>query len=488
MNDNTLTQKTFSGMFWKFAERILAQLVSIVVAIELARILLPEDYAVVSIVAIFFTFCNVFISSGLNAALIQKKDSDILDYSTILYANIAISAFLYVVMFFSSPLIARIYDEPLLVPVIRVMGLTFFINGVKAVVCAKISNDLQFKKFFAATLSGTIVSAVLGITMALKGFGAWALVAQQMSNSLIDTVILLFVSGIRFVPKFSPARFRSLFDYGSKIFLAGIINTAYEEARPLVVGIKFTTVDLAYYNKGMLYPKLINTTLSDTLSSVLFPVMSKVQTDIEALRAMTKRFVRLCSFIVFPIMLGLFAVSDNLVIVLLKEKWAPIIIYVKIFSLTGILSIIQSGNLLPIRSIGRSDMILKLDIIKKTLYFIILVAFILLSKSPVILATMGFLTNTIAFAINAYANQSLIGYGVKNQVVDIVENLFPAAIMCVVVSFMNMIPVPRIFLLCLQVLTGAAVFCAFSILFRNSNFWYLLDFAKQYYRKLKAQS
>ena len=488
MNDNTLTQKTFSGMFWKFAERILAQLVSIVVAIELARILLPEDYAVVSIVAIFFTFCNVFISSGLNAALIQKKDSDILDYSTILYANIAISAFLYVVMFFSSPLIARIYDEPLLVPVIRVMGLTFFINGVKAVVCAKISNDLQFKKFFAATLSGTIVSAVLGITMALKGFGAWALVAQQMSNSLIDTVILLFVSGIRFVPKFSPARFRSLFDYGSKIFLAGIINTAYEEARPLVVGIKFTSVDLAYYNKGMLYPKLINTTLSDTLSSVLFPVMSKVQTDIEALRAMTKRFVRLCSFIVFPIMLGLFAVSDNLVIVLLKEKWAPIIIYVKIFSLTGILSIIQSGNLLPIRSIGRSDMILKLDIIKKTLYFIILVAFILLSKSPVILATMGFLTNTIAFAINAYANQSLIGYGVKNQVVDIVENLFPAAIMCVVVSFMNMIPVPRIFLLCLQVLTGAAVFCAFSILFRNSNFWYLLDFAKQYYRKLKAQS
>ena len=473
-------------MFWKFAERVLAQLVSTVVAIELARILVPEDYAVVSIVAIFFTFCNVFISSGLNAALIQKKDSDILDYSTILYANIAISAFLYVLMFFTSPLIAKVYDEPLLVPVIRVMGLTFFINGIKAVVCAKISNDLQFKKFFAATLSGTVFSAVLGITMALKGFGAWALVAQQMSNSLIDTVILLFVSGIRFVPRFSPARFKSLFDYGYKIFLAGIINTAYEEARPLVVGIKFTSVDLAYYNKGLLYPKLINSTLSDTLASVLFPVMSKVQTDVESLRAMTKRFIRICSYVVFPVMLGLFAVSDNLVIVLLKEKWAPIIIYVKIFSLTSILSIIQSGNLLPIRAIGRSDMILKLDIIKKTIYFIILVAFILFSKSPVILATMGFLTNTIAFAINAYANQSLIGYRIRNQIVDIMENLFPAAIMCLVVFFMNMIPIHRILLLCLQVLTGAAVFCAFSILFKNSNFWYLLDYAKQYYRKLKA--
>lgn len=473
-------------MFWKFAERILAQLVSTIVAIELARILMPEDYAVVSIVAIFFTFCNVFISSGLNTALIQKKDSDILDYSTILYANIAISAVLYAVMFFTSPLIARIYDEPLLVPVIRVMGLSFFINGIKAVVCAKISNDLQFKKFFAATLSGTVFSAVLGITMALKGFGAWALVAQQMSNSLIDTVILLFVSGIRFVPKFSAARFKSLFDYGYKIFLAGIINTAYEETRPLVVGIKFTSVDLAFYNKGQLYPKLINSTLSDTLASVLFPVMSKVQTDVEALQAMTKRFIRICSYVVFPIMLGLFAVSDNLVIVLLKEKWAPIIIYVKIFSLTSILSIIQSGNLLPIRAIGRSDMILKLDIIKKTIYFIILVAFILFSKSPVILATMGFLTNTIAFAINAYANQSLIGYRIGNQIVDIVENLFPAAIMCLIVVFMNRIPLPRILLLCLQVLTGAAIFCALSILFKNSNFRYLLDYAKQFYGKLKA--
>ena len=473
-------------MFWKFAERILAQLVSTIVAIELARILVPEDYAVVSIVAIFFTFCNVFISSGLNTALIQKKDSDILDYSTILYANIAISAVLYAVMFFTSPLIAKIYDEPLLVPVIRVMGLTFFINGIKAVVCAKISNDLQFKKFFAATLSGTVFSAVLGITMALKGFGAWALVAQQMSNSLIDTVILLFVSGIRFVPKFSAARFKSLFDYGYKIFLAGIINTAYDETRPLVVGIKFTSVDLAFYNKGQLYPKLINSTLSDTLASVLFPVMSKVQTDVEALQAMTKRFIRICSYVVFPIMLGLFAVSDNLVIVLLKEKWAPIIIYVKIFSLTSILSIIQSGNLLPIRAIGRSDMILKLDIIKKTIYFIILVAFILFSKSPVILATMGFLTNTIAFAINAYANQSLIGYRIGNQIVDIVENLVPAAIMCLIVVFMNRIPLPRILLLCLQVLTGAAIFCALSILFKNSNFRYLLDYAKQFYGKLKA--
>lgn len=486
MKDNSLTQKAFSGVFWKFAERVLAQLVTTVVSIELARILVPEDYAVVSIVAIFFTFCNVFISSGLNTALIQKKDSDILDYSTILFANIFISAALYAVMFFASPHLARLYDEPLLVPVIRVMGISFFINGIKAVVCAKISNDLQFKKFFAATLSGTIFSAVLGITMALKGFGAWALIAQQMSNSLIDTVILIFVSGIRFVPRFSLTRFRGLFSYGSKIFLAGIINTAYEEIRPLVIGIKFTTVDLAYYNKGMQFPKLITATMNDTLASVMFPVMAKVQTDLGEIQMMTRRFVRICSYIVFPVMLGLFAVSDNLIITLLTEKWAPIIIYVRIFSLTSVLSIIQSGNLLPIRAIGRSDTILKLDIIKKSIYFIILIAFILFSKTPVILATMGFLVNLIAFGINAYANQSLIGYRIGKQIVDIVENMIPAAIMCAIVYCMNMIPVHRAILLFIQIATGFAVFCALSILFKNENFRYLLNFLKQYCRKLRA--
>lgn len=487
LNAQTLSRKTISGIFWKFAERFTAQVVSTIVGILLARILVPEDYAVVSVVTIYFTFCNLFISSGLNAALIQKKNADILDYSTILYTNLLIAVILYVAMFLLAPLIARIYEQPLLTPVIRVMGISLFVNGIKAVICAKVSNDLRFRMFFWATLIGTVISAVLGITMALNGFGAWALVVQQLSNSLIDTVVLTMVSRIRFVLRFSTERFKALFRYGFYLFLAGFINTTYEEIRPLFVGIRFSTTDLAFYNKGMQYPRLIHLSLNDTLASVLFPVMSKAQEDLGIIRAMTRRFICVCSYIVFPVMLGLFAVADNLIVLLLKEKWAPIIIYVKIFSVTGLLGIIQNGNLLPIRAIGRSDVILKLDIIKKTLFFLILVVFLIFAKNPQMLAAMGVFTTLIAFAVNSYATQKLIDYKIKTQVLDIITNLIPAAIMCAVVSLMNRIPINPYVLLSAQILSGALLYCALSILFRNSNFRYLWGYTAQIRNALSAK-
>lgn len=478
MEKKSLSQKAFSGVFWKFAERGLAQLVSAIVAIVLARLLLLEDYAVVSVVTIFFTFCNLFISSGLNTGLIQKKDSDIIDYSTILISNIIASTILYTVMFFACPLIASIYRQPLLIPIIRVMGLTFFINGVKAVVCAKVSSDLRFRMFFWSTLVGTAISAIVGIYMALKGFGAWALVAQQMSNSLLDTVILTCSSRIRFVWKFSWDRFKSLFNYGSKLLLAEIIDTAYEEIRPLVVGIKFSTTDLAYYNKGMQYPKLVNSTVSDTLASVLFPVMTKVQDNMQQVLGMTRRFIKVCSYVIFPVMLGLFAVSDNLIPLLLTEKWAPIVIYVKLFCISHMLTIVQRGNLQPIRAIGRSDVLLKLDIIKKSIYFVVLIVFVVLSRGPETLAAMGILTSIIAACINTTANRKLFGYLLKDQILDLLQNLIPAIIMCIIVSFMNGIHINCLVLLFLQIITGAVIYISLSVAFKNESFWYLYNYAK----------
>jgi len=182
-------------MIWKFAERIGAQLVSTVVAIVLARLLTPDDYAIIGIVTIFFTFANVFISSGFNTALIQKKDSDIKDYSTVLYISIAFSLVLYAILFFTAPLIASVYKTPLLTAVIRIMGLTLIVNAVKSVLCAYVSSTLQFRKFFYSTIIGTVLSAFVGIIMALNGFGPWALVAQQMTNTCIDTLILFITQG-----------------------------------------------------------------------------------------------------------------------------------------------------------------------------------------------------------------------------------------------------------------------------------------------------
>jgi len=202
--------KLINGVVWKGLERIGAQAVSAVVAIILARILMPDDYSVVSIVTIFFTFCNLFISSGLNTALIQKKDADRLDYSTILVVNFVCSLALYIAMCLCAPIIAELYDKPIVTPVIRVMGLTFFFNAYKAVLCAKITSDMEFKKFFFSTIIGTVISAAVGIIMAMNGFGAWALVAQQMSNTVVDTAVLAVTVHYHIGLKFSINRFKRL--------------------------------------------------------------------------------------------------------------------------------------------------------------------------------------------------------------------------------------------------------------------------------------
>ena len=340
-----------SGMIWKFSERISAELVSFVVSVILARILIPEDYSVVGIVAIFFSFSEVLISGGFNSALIQKKDVDETDYSSVMLLSLAISGVVYFILFFCAGWISRIYKQDLIVPVLRVMGLVLFINAYKSVLSAYVSNRLEFKKYFASTIGGTVVSAIVGIIMAYKGFGPWALVAQQMTNSLIDTLILSVTTGYKPAFRISFKRLKSLFDYGGKIYLSSIISVIYDEIKPLIVGIRFSGTDLAFYNKGESFPRLLNASISDTISAVLFPVISKVQDEAESVRNMTRRFIGITSFIVFPMMVGLMVIADNFVIVILTEKWIPIVPYIRIFCFSYMFNIIQVANLQAIKAI-----------------------------------------------------------------------------------------------------------------------------------------
>lgn len=480
---NNLKRKTVGGVFWKGMERIFAQLVSTLVSIVLARILMPEDYSVVSIVAIFFTFCNLFISGGLNSALIQKKDADYVDYSTIFFANMAMATVLYLIMFFCAPAISRLYRKELLVPVIRIMALTFFINGYKSILSAKITSDLRFRVFFWSTFVGTAISAVVGIFMAIKGFGPWALVAQQMTNSLIDTLIMSVTSHLKLRFVFSTERFRRLFSFGGKIFLASIITVLYDQAKPLIVGIKFSPTDLAYYNRGSGYPGLITSISSDTLSSSLFPAMAKVQDDKEAILNFTRRFMQLASFLTFPLMLGFLAVSENFVRIVLTEKWLPIVPYIMIFCISSMLKPIQNGNLQAIRAIGRSDVILILEIIKKSSYFVVILLFVLFTNSPILLAVSGIVTSLLASLINTRPNRKLIGYGYRLQLTDLLPNFITAAIMCALVYAMNYLQINLYLLTVLQILAGIVIFVGLNLLIRNKSMRYLFDSLKGMLRK-----
>ena len=483
MAGENLKKSAFSSVIWKMAERVSAQAVSLIVSIVLARILLPEDYSVVGVVTIFFAFCNIIITGGLNTALIQKKDADDTDYSTVFFVTMALSVVLYAAIFFCAPWIAGIYHQPLLIPIFRVMGLTFFVNGVKSVLTAYTSSNLQFKKFFFSTIAGISVSAVVGIAMAKAGYGAWALVAQQMVNALVDTVVLFFTTRFRLHFVFSFKRLKTLFQYGWKIFVSSVISVVYEQLNPLIIGVKFSATDLAFYTKGNSFPGLINSTVSDTLATVLFPVMSKVQNNKEDVLNITRRYIRVASYVMFPLMLGFFAVADNFVLVLLTEKWLPAAVYIRILCVSYMFNMIQVGNLQAIKAIGRSDITLILEIVKKSLYFLIVASFIFFSDRPQMLAVSSVVCTLVASVVNTFPNRKLIGYRYRYQIIDILPNLLISAAMLAAVLLIGMLEIAPLLLLMLQIVAGVAVYLLLSIVTKNENFTYLIGYVKLMLKK-----
>lgn len=477
--NDKLKKSTVDGMFWIFAERMSAKLVSFLVTLVLARLLMPEDYSVISVAAIFFSFCNVFIYGGLTTALVQKKNADGLDYSSVLCVSLGIAVALYAVTYFSAPWIAELYEKEQLTAVLRVMGLSFFVLSLKSVLNAYTSSHLEFRKFFFSTIIGTVISAVVGIVMALKGCGVWALVAQEMTNNFIDTLLLLAATRMKVRLRCSWERLKTLVPFGMHNFASTAVSTIYEQLSPLVIGLRFSAVDLAFYSKGKSFPGLINTTLSQTMSEVLFPVMSKVQESMEDVRNVTRRYMKTSTYVIFPVMLGLLAVADTFVRLLLTEKWISCAVYIKIFCVSYMLTMLNVGNIQAFRAIGRSDVVLKLELVKKGLSFAVLAAFVFLAKQPQALAACSVVCSFLAFCINCVPGKRILGYGFWSQAVDVLPNLALSAVMAAVVSLLGRLPVTDLVLLPLQVLAGAAVYLGLSVLFKNENLRFVAKTLKQ---------
>ena len=480
MTETQIKNKAVAGIIWKFGERIGAQLVSTVVSIVLARLLVPEDYSIVSIVSIFFAFCNMFITSGLSSGLVQKEKADELDFSSVLYANLGIALILYLSVFFAAPYVADLYDKEILIPVIRVMGLNFFIYMVKSVASAKISRTMEFKKFFWATLVGTVLSAVVGILMALRGLGAWALVAQQSTNVLIDTILLLVVTKIKFVPQFSIKRLKPIVKFSWKILASNFVGTIYAELKPLIIGLKFSTVNLAYYNKGENFPKTISTALEGTLSSVLFPTISRVHKDEETLLRFCRKFFTISSYMIFPAMLGLMAVSENFINIILTEKWIEILPFFRIFCVYYMFYFLTLGSGQIYKAIGRSDVLLKLEIIKKIISIFILFLFVMFSSTVVIFALATIVTMLFILIIDSVTLRKYIGYKFKYQLSDLLPNILLSVVMYILVSLVNSSNLNMYIELILQVIVGVSSYAILSLIFKNKSIYYIINITKSF--------
>ena len=465
---------TLTNLSWKFAERIASQLVSFVVSIVLARILEPSDYGSIAMVMIFVTLSNVLVEGGFSSALIQKKDADKLDFSTVFYFSIVFSIFLYVILFFVAPYISRFYGDgyEILTPVLRVIGLQIIVYGANSVQQAYVSKKMMFKKFFWATLIGTIVSACIGLAMAYWGFGIWSLVGQQMAMVITNTIVLYLVT--RKLPglMFSFQRLKGLFSYGAKILGASLLVSFFLDLRSLIIGKLYSAKDLAFFDRGRQFPNLIVTNINSSVGSVLFPQMSQEQDDKIRVKQLCRNSIRFSSFVMMPLMMGMAVCAEPLIRVLLTDKWIESVPFLRLFCIIYMFYPIHTANMQAIKAIGKSGTFLMLEIIKKLLELISLLLVMKISVMAIAI-NMAVLTTLFTF-INAYPNIKFLDYSFKEQMNDMLPSLLLSTIMAILVYGIGLIlPISDLGVLIVQVLFGIAFYSTLSYLTNNPEFKYL---------------
>lgn len=463
--------KIVKNFIWRFAERCGAQGVSFIVSIVLARLLEPSVYGTIALVTVFTVILQVFVDSGLGTALIQKKDADDLDFSSVFWFNLFVCVILYIGMFIAAPIIARFYGDIELIPIIRVLSLTLVISGVKNIQQAYVSKNMLFKRFFFSTIGGTIFSAFAGIGMAYLGMGVWALVAQQLSNAMIDTLILWLT--VKWRPKkiFSWKRLKSLLMYGWKLLVSALLDTVYNNLRNLIIGKLYSASDLAYYNQGDKFPKLIITNINTSIDSVLLPTMSKAQDDKEQVKRMTRRAIKTSTYIMAPLMMGLMFCAKSIVKLILTEKWLPCVPFLQIFCITYMFYPVHTANLNAIKAMGRSDLFLKLEIVKKIIGMILLI--FTMRFGVMIMAYSLLVSSVLNQIINSWPNRKLLNYGYEEQLKDILPGIILAFGMGVCVHFIERIAMPIILTLVVQVIVGAIIYIGMSALLKLESFEYL---------------
>lgn len=483
MSENK-SKKITSNFLWRFLERCGAQGVTLVVSVVLARLLDPDAYGVIALVTVFTSVLQVFVDGGLANALIQKKNADDVDFSSVFYANLSVCIALYVLMFFAAPLIAGFYNRPNLTSVIRVLSLTLVISGLKNVQQAFVSKNLLFKRFFFATLGGTIGAAVLGIWMAYRGYGVWALVAQHLFNTTVDTIILW--ATVKWRPKrlFSVQRLKLLFGYGWKLLVSNLLDTVYNNLRQLIIGKKYSSEDLAFYNKGKTYPNMFVTSINTSIDSVLFPVMSEEQDNKQRVREMTRRSIKISTYLMMPLMMGLSVCAEPLIRLILTDKWLPCVPFLRIFCFTYAFYPIHTANLNAIKALGRSDMFLKLEIIKKIVGLVLIATTMWISVYAMALSLIA--GSALSQVINSWPNRKLLSYTYRQQIGDILPALLLTAVMGSVVYCVQFFNLNDWLTLVIQIPLGGAMYVIGSKLLHLDSYDYFINILRSFIHKRKG--
>lgn len=475
------SRTVINSMIWKLLERLSSQLVSFVISIVLARLLMPEDYGIIAIVLVFISFANVIIDGGLNTALIQKKHASQVDFSTIFWFCLALAIVVYVILFVAAPIIAHFYENDLLVPVLRVLCLIVFFNSFNSIQRAYVARHMLFQKLFYINAVSLVISGSLGITMAYLSFGVWALVAQSLSNAMICCFFMWYSIQWRPTCVFSNTSFRSLFDFGWKIFLTNLIVSIYNNIRSLLIGKVYNPTSLAYFDRGRTLPDLIVYNVTSTLNAVLLPAFSEEQDNIQRVKQMMRRSIKVSYFVLCPLLIGFIVTAKDVVLLLLTEKWLPCVPFIQIFCIAYILTPVQNVNMTTIQSLGYSSITLKLEIIKKILEAVILVISFLINVYAVAWGIVVY--NFLCIFINLQPSRKLVNYGTWEQIKDIIPIVGLSLFMGGIVYMLGLFDIPSIYRLSLQIVCGATIYYSLCRIVKLDSLTYVLNYCRGLVRR-----
>lgn len=460
--------KVISSLIWKFMEVGGTQIIRFVVQIVLARLLCPEDYGVMAILLAFITISDCFVTYGIGTALVQKKDTDDLDYSSIFYMTEITALVLYLVLFFCAPIISNFYNMEILTKILRILAGILFFDAVNAVQTAIVQKNMQFKKLFFSNMGAFLVSGIAGVILAFKGFGIWTLVVQQILNVSLVTLILWFTVNWRPKLIFSFERVKKLYGFGWKLMFSTLLDVLYKQLYSLTIGKVYSQGQLGEFNKGEQFPYMAEYALDGSIQGVMMPALSANNEDPEKIKNMLRKTVATSSYIIMAVMFGLAAVSKNIVLVLLTEKWIGCVPFLVLSCFFYCLYPIQTSNQTAINAMGRSDIYLKIEIAKKILGVIVLFATIPFGLIPMAWGRVA--SGIFACIVTVLPNKKLLEYTFKEVCSDVFPSFFVGFLMFACVYFLNNLNLSPLILLIVQICIGVFVFVLFSAIFKLKPF------------------
>ena len=466
------------SFLFKFAESAGTQGISLLVGIVLARLLSPADYGVLTLLMVFINVSRVFVQSGLNTALIQKLDVDETDLSSVFYLSLGISVGCYAALWFAAPAVAAFYSMPQLTDLLRVLALVLLPGALNSVQLAVVARQMAFHKLMVGSIAANLISGAVGIAMAYAGLGAWAMVGQQVANQVAICVILLFTVDWRPRLLYSWHKVKGLFSFGWKLLVSSLIETVYNNLRSLIIGKQFSKDQLGFYNRGRQFPELLMNSVNGSIQSVMLPMFSCEQEHRERLKAMMRRTIMVSSYLVFPLMAGLALVARPMVSLLLTDKWLPCVPFLWICCADFAFYPVHTSNLQAINAMGRSDVFLRLEIIKKAYGLVILAVTVFCFHDVLVIAAGSVLSTLIATFVNASPNKKLLGYRYLEQVKDLLPSIAMTAVMGVAVWAVGLLPLGNFPMLLAQTVAGFGVYALLSLMFKPEAYVALLDMVK----------